>query len=213
MACCSAKQRGSFLYSKMSNVPTHLQERIRPVRKLCMNLETIGLLFEKFQTFSTVKHGIEVCEEAQFKDMIGILGSFYIGTRIFNVVLQLSLENERRMRAEYESNRDHNVIQIWSGSKYSKNTRDFQDERKERKYIVVEDYIIYMDMIYHGTDDEKDLISFMMIDEVGLGKIVFPFYENFLIQFYNMYGELLQTKAIEEDQCQKLALEVFQMIA
>ena len=58
----------------------------------------------------------------------------------------------------------------------------------ERNFIVVEDYIIYMDMIYHGTEDEKDLISFMMLDEVGLGKITFPFYENFLIQFYSMYG-------------------------
>jgi len=45
----------------------------------------------------------------------------------------------------------------------------------------VEDYLIYMDMIYYGSDDEKDLISFMMLDEVGLGKITFPFYENFLI--------------------------------
>ena len=49
-----------------------------------------------------------------------------------------------------------------------------------------------MDMIYHGTDEEKDLISFMMLDEAGLGKITFPYYENFLLQFYSMYGQLLQ---------------------
>ena len=49
-----------------------------------------------------------------------------------------------------------------------------------------------MDMIYHGTDEEKDLISFMMLDEVGLGKITFSYYENFLLQFYSMYGQLLQ---------------------
>lgn len=41
-----------------------------------------------------------------------------------------------------------------------------------------------MDMIYHGTEEEKDLISFMMLDEMGLGKVVFPFYENFLIQYF-----------------------------
>jgi hypothetical protein len=47
-----------------------------------------------------------------------------------------------------------------------------------------------MDMIYNGTDEEKDLIAFMMLDEVGIGKIVFPFYENFLIQYFHMVGEL-----------------------
>ena len=61
---------------------------------------------------------------------------------------------------------------------------------EKRRYIVVEDYIIYMDMIYNGTEDEKELISFMMLDEVGLGKVVFPFYENFLIQYFQMVGEL-----------------------
>ena len=77
----------------------------------------------------------------------------------------------------------------------------------------MEDYIVYMDMIYHGTEDEKDQISFMMLDEVGLGKITFPFYENFLIQFYNMYGQLLQTNTIEQDKCHEIAREVFTMIA
>ena len=46
-------------------------------------------------------------------------------------------------------------------------------------------------MIYHGDQIEKDRISFMMIDEVGQGKITFAFYENFLLQFFHMYGELL----------------------
>lgn len=177
-----------------------------------MNLEVIGLLFEKFQTFSTRKDGLEVCEEAQFKDMIGILGSFYIGTRIFNVVLQLSLQNEKKMRQEYERTKDPACIKIWSNDE-SKVSQATSDSQASRYYIVVEDYIVYMDMIYHGSDDEKDQISFMMIDEVGLGKIVFPFYENFLIQFYNMYGELLQTNTIEDEKCHVIALEIFSMIA
>ena len=77
----------------------------------------------------------------------------------------------------------------------------------------MEDYIIYMDMIYNGTQEEKDKISFMMIDEVGMSKITFPFYENFLIQFHRMYGELLQTNTIEESKCEEIAKEVFNMIA
>ena len=53
----------------------------------------------------------------------------------------------------------------------------------------------------------------MMIDEVGMSKITFPFYENFLIQFHRMYGELLQTNTIEESKCEEIAKEVFNMIA
>ena len=41
----------------------------------------------------------------------------------------------------------------------------------------------------------------MMIDEVGQGKITFAFYENFLLQFFHMYGELLQTNVITDDEC------------
>ena len=48
------------------------------VVELRLNIEATGNLFEKFQTFSTEKYGLEICEEAQFKDMIGILGNFYI---------------------------------------------------------------------------------------------------------------------------------------
>ena len=55
-----------------------------------MSLESVGVLFEKFQTFCTRLNDIEVCEEKHFKLMIGNLGNFYIGTRIFEVVLQLS---------------------------------------------------------------------------------------------------------------------------
>ena len=118
--------------------------------------------------------------------MIGILGNFYIGTRIFDVVLQLSRRNEKKMKEEYKKTGDPRCIAIWQSP--SVKIINNKVESQDRNYIVVEDYIVYMDMIYHGSEDEKDLISFMMLDEVGLGKITFPFYENFLIQFYSMYG-------------------------
>lgn len=84
MACCTGRKS---TFKGITNIPTHLHERCKPIRELKLGIEAIGLLFEKFQTFSIYKHGLEVCEESQFKDMIGILGNFYIGTRIFDVVL------------------------------------------------------------------------------------------------------------------------------
>ena len=97
-------------------------------------------------------------------------------------------------------------MQIWADKT---GEYEIQDYDPLRRYIYAEDYVLYMDMIYKGTDDEKDLISFMMIDEVGHGKITFPFYENFIMQFFRMFGELLQANTIEEAQCHTIAIEVF----
>lgn len=96
MACCGGKKKAYNAFKGIDNIPTHLESRCSPIRELRLNIEAIGNLFEKFQTFSTEKYGLEICEEAQFKDMIGILGNFYIGTRIFDVVLQLSRLNEKK---------------------------------------------------------------------------------------------------------------------
>ena len=53
-----------------------------------------------------------------------------------------------------------------------------------------------MDMIYNGTQEDKNKISFMMVDVYGEGKVLFDDYRNFWIKFLEMYGELLQMKTI-----------------
>jgi hypothetical protein len=45
--------------------------------------------------------------------------------------------------------------------------------------ISVIDYAIYMDIIYHGTDDEKNEVSFMMLDVRGEGMIILDSFERF----------------------------------
>ena len=64
-------------------------------------------------------------------------------------------------------------------------------EPKKSQFIKLVDYVEYTDMIYNGNQQEKDCISFMMIDIKGSGKIDFPSYERFWINFLHMYGELL----------------------
>ena len=34
-------------------------------------------------------------------------------------------------------------------------------------YVTLEDYIVYSDIAYHGTPDEKIMLSFMMLDRNG----------------------------------------------
>ena len=83
--------------SAVQSLPVILSKRIAPIRTLSVDYNTIASLYEKFQSFSmTHESGLEVCMEKHFKLLIGNLGNFYIGTRIFDVVLQLSLKNERK---------------------------------------------------------------------------------------------------------------------
>lgn len=48
-----------------------------------MDDSLISSLIEKFGTFSIQNNGIQVCFAPQFKDMIGILGNFFVGERIY----------------------------------------------------------------------------------------------------------------------------------
>ena len=64
----------------------------------------------------------------------------------------------------------------------------------KRIYIVKEDYIIFMDMLYNGTPEDKHKISFMMCDVKGEGKVLFEDYKRFCLSFLAMYEELTQMK-------------------
>ena len=45
------------------------------------------------------------------------------------------------------------------------------------------DYAIYMDIIYHGTEDEKSEVSFMLLDVRGEGMIILDSFEYFWVHF------------------------------
>lgn len=178
------------------------------IHDLKMDVTMLGQLYDKFQTFCVQRSSLEVCEESHFKSMIGILGDYYIGSRIFEVVLQLSLDTEAKQLTEYHRTQDPSILLIWREAKY----KDLDHPDFRRTYIVVEDYIIYMDMIYNGEQRDKDRISFMLMDEVGQGKVTYPFYENFQINFMQMYGEMFGMSAIDEEQNATLANYIFKVL-
>lgn len=94
--------------------------------------------------------------------MIGVLGNYFIGKRMFETILQ------------------------WSGIPANATV--------QQRYIRLTTYVQYSDIIYHGTQKEKDHIGFMMLDMKGEALIDFKAYEVFWINFLHMYGELLQVK-------------------
>ncbi len=67
-------------------------------------------------------------------------------------------------------------------------------------------------MIYNGSQEEKDKISFMMLDMRGQGKIDFHSYEKFWINFLYMYGELLQVKMHYNADSEELTRQTFNQL-
>jgi len=54
--------------------------------------------------------------------------------------------------------------------------------------VTLEDFIIYYDIAYNGTPDEKILLSFMMLDRKGQQRIDMEAYKFFWQQQIYMYG-------------------------
>ena len=77
----------------------------------------------------------------------------------------------------------------------------------------MEDYVIYMDMIYHGEEEEKAKIAFMMMDVQGQGQIYLESYRDFWIKFLEMYGELLQTKFTYDEESEVVTRMCFEKIS
>jgi len=122
--------------------------------------QEIGSLIDRFLVHSVPLESLkdqEVLFEQHFKQMIGVLGNYFIGKRMFETIL------------------------LWSGIKANAILR----------YIRLVTYVEYSDIIYNGTQNEKDRIGFMMLDVKGEGKIDFESFEKFWINFLFMYGELL----------------------
>lgn len=109
--------------------------------------------------------------------MIGVLGNFFIGKRMFETILKFT-----------------NI-----GPKAT----------EQQRYIRLVTYVEYSDILYHGTQQEKDRIGFMMLDLKGEGKIDFKAYEVFWINFLHMYGELLQVKLQYNEDSMALTKQIF----
>ena len=70
-----------------------------------------------------------------------------------------------------------------------------------------------MDKIYYGDEEQKAHIGFMMLDVAGSGIIYFEDYRNFWIKFFQMYGELLQTKFNYDEESDEVTKMCFELIA
>ena len=75
--------------------------------------------------------------------------------------------------------------------------------------ISLEDYLVYNDIIAHGTTQEKNFITFKMIDLSNAGRISYENFKCFWTYFIQLYGEALQTKLqCEEETIKEVFYEI-----
>jgi len=88
--------------------------------------------------------------------------------------------------------------------------KGFQDADE---WISLEEYLIYNDVVYHGSDEDKTKLSFELMDLKGKGQIDLQAYQEFWAGILSMYSELLQTKSvIDADQLKKTNKFTFEQL-
>jgi Ca2+-binding EF-hand superfamily protein len=106
---------------------------------------------EKFQTFAKEsRDGVRFMNKESFKEMLGILGNYFISDRMF-----LAINTERD------------------------------------GLISLEDYLVYNDIITHGTLLEKNVITFNIIDVNRRGKVNFEEFKEFWLHFLELCTSVL----------------------
>ena len=82
----------------------------------------------------------------------------------------------------------------------------------ERSFEIT-DYLVYQDIVHHGTDSEKNMISFKMLDISNTGNVSYETYETFWSQFLKMYSELFNYKITIDEQALSSAHQTYDVIA
>ena len=109
------------------------------------------------------KSKLQVIDLEAFRELQADLGSYFISEPMFNIMVNL--------REKLQTNSDNNL-------------------QLANDLITIEDLLVYNDMQYHGSRQEKDMIQFMMFDKHSRGEVSLPEFEDFWKQFMYVYAEI-----------------------
>ena len=62
-------------------------------------------------------------------------------------------------------------------------------------YVTLDQYLIYNDKVYHGTELEKIEMNFKMVDMSGDGKVTINKFLDFWSNMIGMYKDLMQIQS------------------
>ena len=96
---------------------------------------------------------------------------------------------------------------------YVSGTKRRESQLAPSHCIVVEDYLVYYDIIYNGNEVEKARLSFLMLDLEATGLIYEAVYERFWRQQLSMYGEVINIKVSFDDEIKDMTRKAFMTIA
>ena len=91
-------------------------------------------------------------------------------------------------------------------------TTTFLHPQYKRDYIVLADYIIYMDLLYNGTQDDRNKLTFMMLDIQIDGMVYKEEYKDFCFQFLSMYDELMQMNTKIDHRAEEIIEEDYEKL-
>lgn len=64
-------------------------------------------------------------------------------------------------------------------------------DKKKKGYITLAEYLAYIDVMIYGTEEERLLQSFSMLDVRGQGEISFEDFRKIVHQFAQMWSAAL----------------------
>jgi len=68
-------------------------------------------------------------------------------------------------------------------------------DRQNKGYISLEDYLVYNDILSYGSEDEKNSLTFKMIDLRRQTRVNFKDFKEFWMNFIEMYAQSLQVRS------------------
>ena len=95
------------------------------------------------------------------------MGAFYVTEAIFKVTI--------RLRERIGTN-PVNAAALGADSEF---------------FLTLEDYLVYNDVSFYGTEKEKSMLTFMMLDKRGNNRVDLDGYRHFWQQYIYMYGIIL----------------------
>ena len=167
MICSSKAKRREENLGFKSDL-TYWQQKAN--RQLKLEITTLHTLSANFTNNETSE---EVMDIKGFEEMLGFLGTSFIGARMFAVI----------------------------------------KKTPQSDTISLCDYLIYQDIVQHGTDQEKNMISFRMLDMSKSGQVTWKTYEEFWSNFLYMYGEMFNYKVEIDESNRESARSAFNVIS
>jgi hypothetical protein len=84
---------------------------------------------------------------------------------------------------------------------------------KKGENLKLEEWIVYYDIVYNGTQVEKNEVNFRMLDLEGTGEIRLESFEKFWKSFLIFYSDVMGIKLHYDEKMEAFTKNVFNIMS